>query len=110
LTPVAPFQPEPEKPKSLKELASKYREKAIDTLAEILDDENAGHMSKIAAANSILDRTDGKPTQFVEQTTKVLTYQDLLTQIAVREEKFVEVIEAQSVKEIAAEKEWRELL
>lgn len=39
---------------------------SVDTLVEVRDDVNAGHQARLSAANSILDRALGRPTQKVE--------------------------------------------
>lgn len=93
---------EEEERQTLRDLAIKHTEKAIQALVDVLDAEKAGHMAKITAAIAILDRGHGKPTQYVEQTTKVMTYQSLLNNIAQKEEAYVEIVDAQAVKQIAS--------
>lgn len=50
---------------SVKDLARKYTAKAVQRLAEILDDNEAGPTAIIAAANSLLDRGWGRPVQAI---------------------------------------------
>jgi hypothetical protein len=50
----------------VKQIAGVYSEKAIKTLAAIMDDEGAPAAARVAASNAILDRTYGKPTQSVD--------------------------------------------
>lgn len=47
--------------KSADSLARKHTEKAINVLAEVMDDPFAENKERIAAANSLLDRGHGKP-------------------------------------------------
>lgn len=50
----------------LKQLAQQYTAQAIETLAEIMQDAEAPYSARITAANSLLDRGHGKPTQALE--------------------------------------------
>lgn len=98
---VDPLPDEPPKEKSLKEMAAAHREAALQALADILAPESkASPMAKVAAANSLLDRSDGKAVQYVEQTTKLVTYQDLLDDVKANEEKYKVIVEAQSIKQL----------
>lgn len=56
---------------SQKELALKYAESAIETLAEIMSDCNLAAGSRVSAAKEILDRAFGKPIQQVETNNKL---------------------------------------
>ena len=47
----------------LSDLAGAYTEKALATLAEIMQDEDANAAARVSAANSLLDRGHGKPIQ-----------------------------------------------
>jgi hypothetical protein len=49
-------------------LARKRSPEAINTLAAIMDDKKAPPAARVAAANSLLDRGYGKPTQPISQT------------------------------------------
>lgn len=54
------------RPKELghvRELARKHTEEAIQTLAAIMRDKNENSRARVAAAEAILDRGWGKPTQ-----------------------------------------------
>jgi hypothetical protein len=56
----------------VQELARKRSPDAINTLAAIMDDQKAPPAARVAAANSLLDRGYGKPTQPISQTlTKI---------------------------------------
>jgi hypothetical protein len=56
----------------VQELARQQSPHAIETLAEIMSDEKAPPAARVAAANALLDRGYGKPTQPVSKTlTKV---------------------------------------
>lgn len=47
----------------LKDMARQYTDEALATLAEIMGDEEAPHAARVSAANSLLDRGYGKPSQ-----------------------------------------------
>lgn len=53
------------------ERAKRYGEAALLTLAEIMTDTDAPHSARVAAANALLDRGYGKPTQGVEMSGDV---------------------------------------
>ena len=56
----------------VQELARQRSPEAINTLATIMDDPKAPPAARVAAANSLLDRGYGKPTQPISQTlTKI---------------------------------------
>jgi hypothetical protein len=62
------------RPKVLGDVQELAREspEAINTLAAIMDDTKAPPAARVAAANSLLDRGYGKPTQPISQTlTKI---------------------------------------
>lgn len=48
---------------SLKDVARQYTDDAIATLRTIMQDTQAPHAARVSAANSILDRGYGKPSQ-----------------------------------------------
>lgn len=52
-------------PKTLAEMARAYTERAMNTLVSIMEDPFAEDKDKIKAADSVLDRGHGKPTQAV---------------------------------------------
>jgi hypothetical protein len=52
----------------VQELARKQSPQAINTLAKIMGDEKAPPAARVAAANALLDRGYGKPTQPISQT------------------------------------------
>ena len=56
----------------VRELARKYTHKAIRTLINILDDPKANAAARSFAANSLLDRGYGKPTQHIETNVTIL--------------------------------------
>ena len=56
----------------LQELARERSPEAINILAKVMRDEKAPPAARVAAANSLLDRGYGKPTQPISQTlTKI---------------------------------------
>src|ERR1044072_1086178 len=56
----------------VQELARERSPDAINTLAAIMDDQKAPPAARVAAANALLDRGCGKPTQPTSQTlTKI---------------------------------------
>jgi hypothetical protein len=50
-------------PIEIRSLARSHTEAAINTLLEINSDRSAAHSARVAAANSLLDRGWGKPSQ-----------------------------------------------
>ena len=52
----------------VQELARERSPDAINTLAAIMDDQKAPPAARVAAANALLDRGYGKPTQPISQT------------------------------------------
>ena len=52
----------------VQELARQKSPEAIDTLSNIMRDEKAPPAARVAAANALLDRGYGKPTQTISQT------------------------------------------
>lgn len=71
---------------------------ALDVLRELRDDKTAPKTVRLAAAQDLLDRRHGKAKQFIEQTQKVLTYQDLLSSIAENEAKYQQVITVEATE------------
>lgn len=51
--------------RSLDNLAREHTERAVETIANIMNDEFAEDRDRISAANSILDRGHGKPNQAI---------------------------------------------
>jgi hypothetical protein len=51
---------------SVREAASVFSDEAVQTLAEVMRDDKAPAVARIAASNAILDRAHGRPTQAVE--------------------------------------------
>lgn len=56
----------PKVPVEVRDLARAHTTEAIAALARTLKDKRAPHAAKVAAANAILDRGYGKPTQPIE--------------------------------------------
>ena len=52
----------------VQELARQQSPEAINTLAAIMQDDKARPAARVGAANSLLDRGYGKPTQPISQT------------------------------------------
>lgn len=94
---------------TFKEKAAAYTDLAIKRLVDILekgtkgvqDEKPASDMAVITAATALLDRGHGKPTQFIEQTTKIQTLGDLLSVIGEKEKNYQEIVDAQVIKEPA---------
>ena len=55
----------------VKRLAQNFTDKAVFTLVEIMEDKSAPTASRLAAANSILDRAVGRPMQALESKVEV---------------------------------------
>jgi hypothetical protein len=56
----------------VKQLAREYTAEAISALADIVKDKKAPPAARVGAAQVILDRGYGKPTQYVEASVSVL--------------------------------------
>lgn len=52
----------------VKEIAREYTQSALQTLASIMQGEEQPASARVAAANALLDRAYGKPSQAVEHT------------------------------------------
>lgn len=50
----------------VKALAGSYTSAALETLAEIMQDDTAPPAARVSAANSLLDRAHGRPRQELE--------------------------------------------
>ena len=50
----------------VKAVAGSYTTAALETLAEIMQDDTAPHSARVSAANALLDRAVGKPRQELE--------------------------------------------
>ena len=50
----------------LREIAREHMEKAVHALLHVLEDEDAPAAARVSAANSILDRGYGKPSQPID--------------------------------------------
>lgn len=50
----------------MREAAREYTETALLTLAEIMKDDQQAAAARVAAANALLDRAYGKPTQPID--------------------------------------------
>lgn len=50
----------------LREAAREHSQAALETLVGIMNDDEAPHAARISAANSLLDRGHGKPTQSLD--------------------------------------------
>lgn len=53
----------------IREAAQEYTEKALETLVAIMEDKDAPHAARVAAARDILDRGHGKPRQTTDLTS-----------------------------------------
>ena len=54
---------------AVRAFAQEYTEAAVLVLAAILEDKTAPHMARIRAAEALLDRGHGRPTQQIETKT-----------------------------------------
>lgn len=86
--------------KNIKEMAREHTQLALDALKGVLEDKKASHMAKIQAATALLDRGHGKPTQYTENVTKVLTFQDLLDGIGEAEARYQAVVQQKASIEV----------
>lgn len=55
----------PKEVAEVRELARTYTPQALETLKEIMSDKNAPPAARVSAANAILDRAYGRPSQEV---------------------------------------------
>lgn len=53
---------------SIRDAARAFSDKALATLAKVMDDAEAAPAARVSAANSILDRAHGKPMQAFEHS------------------------------------------
>ena len=68
----------------LREAAKEYSQAALDTLVGIMNDTGAPHAARISAANSLLDRGHGKPTQGLDMAHNVAVHHGEITSITRR--------------------------
>lgn len=61
---------------ALKEFAGQYTEAAVLALAEIMTNDSEGAAARVSAANALLDRAHGKPSQSVDVSGD-MTFQGL---------------------------------
>lgn len=72
----------PKEDKTIKELARQHTQNALQTLIEIATNPKAKDTARVQAANAILDRAWGKPTQYTENVNMGMTLQDYLDTLA----------------------------
>lgn len=58
-------------PTEIRSLARQHTEKALNTLAGIMNEPSAPHAARVSAANSLLDRGWGKAEQRIESDTTI---------------------------------------
>jgi hypothetical protein len=78
----------PKENATLRELALRYTEEAVLTVAAIMQDKKAASNSRLAAANIILDRGHGKPHQTVANSTHIsggLTHENWIDKLDAEE-------------------------
>ena len=68
----------PKSNSNIREIAKLHTAEAIQTLLDIMQDPKASHTARVHAADSILNRAWGKPTQYVESLNVGMNYQDFL--------------------------------
>lgn len=61
----------------IRSLARSHTESALRVLAGIMNEPEAPHAARVAAANSLLDRGWGKPVQTTDVTVRKVTAQEL---------------------------------
>ncbi len=66
----------------VRELAKAYTEAAIQTLAEVMEDNKAPHSARVAAAEALLARAWGKPQQSLDLAIEQVTPADLAPDLA----------------------------
>jgi hypothetical protein len=66
---------------NLQELARQHTEAAIDTLAEVMNDEKAPHSARISAADALLSRGWGRPILPTVQTNTEKTFEQWLDEL-----------------------------
>lgn len=59
----------------IRTLAKTFSEEAVTTLSEIMKDKAAPHSSRVAAANSLLDRGWGKPKETIEANVTLTSFE-----------------------------------
>ncbi len=64
-------------PVEIRSLARSHTDKAIKTLANIMDDTECPPAARVAAAQALLDRGWGKPNQSVDHTITRITAREI---------------------------------
>lgn len=59
--------------RALKEMANEYTERALKVLVDVMEDPEAPHAARVAAADKILDRGHGRPAIHLEPTNLNIT-------------------------------------
>ncbi|MGZ8096731.1 MAG: hypothetical protein ACXWUD_10890 [Methylosarcina sp.] len=67
--------------RALKEMASEYTERALDVLVEVMEDPEAPHAARVAAADKVLDRGHGRPAITVDATLSDTLGPDMLKRL-----------------------------
>ena len=66
----------------VRELAKQYTEAAIDTLAKVMEDPSAPPSARVAAAEALLARGWGKPSQAIEMSIERVSLDQLKPDLA----------------------------
>jgi hypothetical protein len=63
---------------ALKDLANEYTERALKVLVEVMEDPEAPHAARVAAADKVLDRGHGRPAIMVDASLSGKLDQEML--------------------------------
>lgn len=69
----------------IREIAREHTNDAIRTLVEITNNRKVSASARVQAANALLDRGWGKPTQYAQNVSVRASLEDFLDQVAVDE-------------------------
>lgn len=65
--------------RSLTDIAKAHTDDAIDTLVEVMHDDEAPHAARVSAATSILDRGWGRPKQEISGEFEIIDLSDVIS-------------------------------
>lgn len=63
---------------ALKEMANEYTERALKVLVQVMEDPEAPHAARVAAADKVLDRGHGRPAIMVDASLSGKLDQEML--------------------------------
>jgi hypothetical protein len=64
--------------RALKEMANEYTERALNVLVQVMEDPEAPHAARVAAADKVLDRGHGRPAMMVDASLSGKLDQEML--------------------------------